>query len=74
MVRCAVPMPEILAPMATRHSATLVISGSIAAFSITVVPRASVAAIMMVWVAPTETFGKRTVAPIRPPLGALATT
>ena len=29
---------------------------------------------MMVWVAPTETFGNFTVAPISPPLGALATT
>ncbi|MNY67849.1 hypothetical protein D3C86_2055110 [compost metagenome] len=67
-------MPEIFAPMATRHSATLVISGSCAAFSIMVVPRASVAAIRIVWVAPTETLGKLTVAPIRPPLGARATT
>ena len=39
MVRVRVPMPEIFAPMATRHSATLVISGSCAAFSMTVVPR-----------------------------------
>ncbi|MNU03917.1 hypothetical protein D3C72_2481190 [compost metagenome] len=67
-------MPEIFAPMATRHSATLVISGSWAAFSMTVVPRASVAAIRIVWVAPTETLGNLICAPTSPPLGALATT
>ena len=57
-----------------RHSATLVISGSMAAFSIMVMPRASVAAIMMVWVAPTETLGKVHLPPTSPPFGALATT
>ena len=51
--------------MATRHSATLVISGSVAALSMTVVPLASVAAIMMVWVAPTETRGRSTLPPTK---------
>ena len=69
-----VPMPSILAPMATRQWATLSISGSMAAFSMTVVPRASVAAIMMVWVAPTLTLGRWTGPPTSPPFGALATT
>ena len=41
-------------------------SGSRAAFSITVSPFASVAAIMIVWVAPTETCGKRTRPPVKP--------
>ena len=36
--------------------------------------RASVAAIMMTWVAPTVTLGKLMRAPRRPPLGARATT
>ena len=66
-------MPSILAPILTRHSATSPISGSRAAFSITVSPLASAAAISTAWVAPTETLGKITRAPLRP-LGALATT
>ena len=49
------PMPSIFAPMATRQLATSQISGSRAAFSSTVTPSASVAAIISVCVAPTET-------------------
>ena len=66
-------MPSILAPILTRHSATSPISGSRAAFSITVSPLASAAVISTAWVAPTDTLGKITRAPLRP-LRALATT
>ncbi len=66
-------MPSILAPILIRHSATSPISGSRAAFSITVSPLASVDAIRIAWVAPTDTFGKTTRVPLRP-FGALATT
>jgi hypothetical protein len=48
---------EIFAPMAIRQLARSTTSGSRAAFSITVWPLASVAAIISTWVAPTETFG-----------------
>ena len=57
MVMVGVPAPLILAPMALRQSARLTISGSRAAFSSTVSPLASEAAIISTWVAPTETFG-----------------
>ena len=66
-------MPSILAPILVRHSATSPISGSRAAFSITVSPLASAAAIMTLCVAPTDTLGNVMRAPCKP-LGALATT
>ena len=50
--------PVIRAPILLRQSARSMISGSRAAFSISVVPRASLAAIIAAWVAPTVTFGK----------------
>ncbi len=68
-----VPTPSILAPILIRHSATSPISGSRAAFSITVSPWASAAAISTAWVAPTDTLGKTMRAPFNP-FGALATT
>ncbi len=68
-----VPSPSILAPILTRQSATSPISGSRAAFSITVSPLASAAAISTAWVAPTETLGKTMRVPRRP-RGALAMT
>ena len=46
--------------------------GSRAAFSITVRPRASVAAMMMFIVAPTETLSRYTFAPRRRPSGVSA--
>ena len=58
-------MPSMLAPILTRHSATSPISGSRAAFSITVSPLASAAAISTLWVAPTDTLGKITRAPVQ---------
>ena len=57
--------PRSCAPILTRHSATSPISGSRAAFSITVSPLASAAAISTVWVAPTETFGNTMRAPLQ---------
>jgi UDP-N-acetylglucosamine 1-carboxyvinyltransferase len=65
---------SIRAPIAIRHLAKSVISGSRAAFSITVVPLARTAAIRAFSVAPTETSGKLIVPPTRPPAGALAFT
>ena len=56
--RSDVPMPSILAPILMRQSATSPISGSRAAFSMTVSPLASAAANRTLCVAPTETFGK----------------
>ena len=53
-----VPAPVILAPILVRQSATSLISGSRAAFSITLVPCASEAAMSAVWVPPTVTLGK----------------
>ena len=50
-------------PIALSISAKLPISGSMAAFSITVVPRAKVAAIKMLRVAPTEAMLKSGVPP-----------
>ena len=67
-------MPSISAPIATRQRHRSVISGSRAAFSISVSPRASAAAISTFSVAPTETIGKVTRPPSRPPLGAVART
>ncbi len=67
------PAPVMLAPILLRQSATSPISGSRAAFSITVVPRASEAAIMAVWVPPTVTLGNTISAP-RKPLDARAMT
>ncbi len=67
-------MPSIRAPIAHRHLARSVISGSRAAFSMTVVPLARTAAINAFSVAPTETIGKLIVPPTRPPFGAVALT
>jgi hypothetical protein len=64
------PAPVILAPILLRQSATSVISGSRAAFSITVVPRASEAAISAVWVPPTVTLENLISPPLTPILGA----
>ena len=61
-----VPAPAILAPILFKQSATSVISGSRAAFSITVVPRASEAAISAVWVPPTVTLGNLISPPLSP--------
>ena len=69
----AVPAPEILAPILLRQSATSPISGSRAAFSITVVPCAIAAAIIAVWVPPTVTFGN-SISPPRKPFLARAIT
>ena len=68
-----VPAPEMRAPILLRQSATSTISGSQAAFSMTVVPSASDAAMIAVWVPPTVTLGKTISAPRRP-CGARATT
>ncbi len=61
-----VPAPLIRAPILLRQSATSPISGSRAAFSITLVPRASEAAISAVWVPPTVTLGNLISPPRRP--------
>ena len=68
-----VPAPVIFAPILLRQSATSLISGSRAAFSITVVPWASEAAISAVWVPPTVTLGN-TISPPRRPFLARAMT
>ena len=52
-------MPSIDAPIDTRQWHRSTISGSRAAFSITLVPRAVAAAMTTFSVAPTETIGKR---------------
>ena len=52
----SVPAPEIFAPILLRKSAVSTISGSRAAFSMTVVPFAKVAAIIRDSVAPTLTL------------------
>ena len=54
----SVPAPRILAPMLFKKFATSTICGSFAAFSITVLPCASDAAIIILIVAPTETTSK----------------
>ena len=68
-----VPAPEMRAPILDRQLARSTISGSRAAFSITVVPSASVAAISATWVPLTVTMGKA-ISPPLTPRGALATT
>jgi hypothetical protein len=68
-----VPAPSILAPIAIRQSARFTISGSRAAPAISVSPLASDAAIRRFSVAPTDGFGSRISAPVRP-LGAVAWT
>src|ERR1700691_5417777 len=62
----SLPAPVMRAPILLRQSATSPISGSRAAFSITVVPRASAAAINAVCVPPTVTLGKTISAPCSP--------
>ena len=66
MMMREVPAPLILAPILLRQSATSLISGSRAAFSITLVPRASEAAISAVCVPPTVTLGNLISPPLRP--------
>ena len=73
MTIVGVPAPSILAPILLRQLATSAISGSQAAFFKMVSPSASVAAIITLCVAPTETFGKFTTPPCNP-FGAFATT
>ena len=77
MTMRGVPRPEIRAPMAIRRRPRSTISGSQAALSMTVRPRASVAALMMLAV-PSTVLPKgpprKTVAPLSPPAGAFATT
>ena len=63
-----------VAPMEFRKLARSTIWGSLAAFSMAVVPSARAAAIMMFMVAPTETMSRYTVAPVRPPPLATAWT
>ena len=53
MVKVSVPAPLMLAPILFKRMAKSTISGSRAAFSMTVVPLARVAAIIRFWVAPT---------------------
>jgi hypothetical protein len=60
-----VPAPSILAPISTSMAARSWISGSRAAFSITVVPRAPTAAIRMFSVAPTLGKSSEIMAPWR---------
>ena len=67
-------MPSIDAPIATRQLHRSTISGSRAAFSITLVPRAVAAAITTFSVAPTDTIGKRKLPPDSRPPGAVAFT
>ena len=68
-----VPAPVILAPILLRQSATSVISGSRAAFSSTLVPCASAAAISAVWVPPTVTLGNLITPPRKPCLARAMT-
>mgnify|MGYP002939956436 CR=1 FL=1 len=68
----SVPAPRMSAPMELRKLARSTMCGSRAAFSITVRPRASVAAMMMFIVAPTETLSRYTFAPCRRPSGVSA--
>ena len=65
-LRVSVPIPSILAPMATRQLARSPTSGSLAALEICVSPSAKVAAIITFSVAPTETEGNKILAPLRP--------
>ena len=60
----SVPAPFILAPILFRKLARSTISGSCAAFSITVVPSASAAAIMITSVAPTLGKSRYIVLPV----------
>jgi len=64
---------RMLATMRRKESARSPISGSRAAFSITVTPSASEAAMIAVWVPPTVTLGK-SIRPPRSPFFARATT
>jgi len=68
-----VPTPSIRAPIAIRRSARSESSGSRAAFSMTVVPRAATAAIRTFSVAPTLGKSRLTIAPRRPPVSASRT-
>ena len=53
-----VPAPVMRAPMELRKAERSTISGSLAAFSMTVIPRAFTAASMMLTVAPTDTMSR----------------
>ena len=68
----SVPAPLMSAPMEFRKLARSTMCGSLAAFSMVVVPWASAAAIMMFMVAPTDTTSRYTGAPTsRPFLAAV---
>ena len=58
------PRPEIFAPIAIKNSPRSTTSGSLAAFSIVVIPFASVAAVIIFSVAPTLGNSKTTKAPV----------
>ena len=63
----ALPTPSIRAPILIRQWARSTTSGSRAAFSIKLSPRASTAAIRALCVAPTETLESAKRSPVRPP-------
>ena len=63
MVTSGVPAPRTRAPMRSRAVARQTFSGSRAAFSMTVVPSASDAAIMSCCVAPTDGMSRTIFAP-----------
>ena len=66
IVIVVVPRPEIFAPISIKKLPISTISGSRAALSITVVPLASTAAIMMFSVAPTDGKSNSILVPVRP--------
>ena len=67
------PSPDIFAPIEIKNSPKSTTSGSRAAFSIVVVPFASVAAVIIFSVAPTLGNSKTMFAPFKP-FGAFAIT
>ena len=68
MIKVSVPTPEILAPIEFKQFIKSAISGSFAAFDITVWPLARVAAITAFSVPVTVTIEKCIFAPTKPPL------
>ena len=70
----SVPAPMMSAPMELRKLARSTIWGSLAAFSMTVMPSASTAASMMFMVAPTVTTSRYTCVPLSRPSAAFAHT
>lgn len=73
IVRVLVPIPSIFAPIADKQFARSVISGSLAAFVMTLVPFARVAAMRALTVAPTDTASNWISAPFRRPRHEAAT-